>query len=483
GDGGTKGSISGDIVTGSEGTLAFDRSDEIEFGGNITGGGTLVQNGQGTLVLTGKNSHSGGTVIRHGSLQIGEGHDRGTLTGLVESGVGTKLVFNRADQVEFSGTLKGQGQLVQKGGGITILTGDNTYTGGTKIESGTLQLGNGGTTGNLAKSDTLNNGTLMLNLNGTHNFDGVISGSGRINKIGTGVTTLNSDSSAFTGSTYVEGGTFAVDGKLGTTASTLNVKNGGAVNGSGIIGGTTTIESGGHLAGIQGDTLTFGHDLIFSPGANVDISFGGKNAPAPALFDVHGDLTLAGTLKVTDLGGFSVGEYDIFNYGGTLKDNGMTLSGGEPGSLTLNTHRANKVYLINTGGMLLNYWDGGDPSKYNNSVIDGGDGVWRVGGSNSWTSKIGSPNSSWKNTDQFAIFAGTAGTVQIDNSGGNVTVNGMQFSTDGYKITGNALTLENDSTGSAKIRVGTGNKSKEGWVATIESDLTGSATLETTDYG
>ncbi|MBD2797193.1 autotransporter-associated beta strand repeat-containing protein, partial [Xenorhabdus sp. 18] len=486
GDNGTTGSIdkTAKVTIGQAGILAFDHTAPTTFAADIEGVGTLHQQGTGDLTLTGNVTTGKPITVTSGKLQFGDGTTIGNLTLSGINNQGAVIVAGAANSVvTLDGEISGAGTL-EVTGGKAIVTGDSTYSGQTTIGKGaTLQLGNGGTTGNIAKSTILNSGTLALNLNGTHNFDGIISGSGHIDKIGTGITMLNSDSSAFTGSTSVEGGTLAVDGKLGTTASTLNVKNGATIDGTGIIGGKATIESGGHLTGKRGEALTFGHDLILNSGANVDVSLGAENAPASALFNVHGDLTLAGTLNVTELGGFAVGEYDIFNYGGILKDNGITLTGGKPGSLSLDTNRGKEVYLTNTGGMSLNYWDGGDPSKYNNGTIDGGDGVWQVGGNHNWTSKTGQINSSWRNTDQFAIFAGTAGTVQVDNGGGNVTVNGMQFSTDGYKITGNALTLENDSTGSAKIRVGTGNKSKAGWVATIESGLTGSATLETTDYG
>ncbi|MDE9567174.1 autotransporter-associated beta strand repeat-containing protein, partial [Xenorhabdus bovienii] len=39
GDGGTTGSISGDVVTGDKGTLVFNRSDAVRFSGHITGKG------------------------------------------------------------------------------------------------------------------------------------------------------------------------------------------------------------------------------------------------------------------------------------------------------------------------------------------------------------------------------------------------------------------------------------------------------------
>ncbi|CDG17325.1 autotransporter outer membrane beta-barrel domain-containing protein [Xenorhabdus doucetiae] len=486
GDNGTTGSIdkTAKVTIGQDGVLAFDHTAPTTFAADIEGIGTLRQQGTGDLTLTGNVATGKPITVTSGKLRFGDGTTIGKLSLSGIDNQGAVIVAGAANsEVTLGGEISGAGTL-EVTGGKAIVTGDSTYSGQTTIGKGaTLQLGNGGTGGNLAKSAILNSGTLTFNPNGTRSFDGAISANGHIDKIGSGITMLNSDSSAFTGSTSVEGGTLAVDGKLGTTASTLNVKNGGTVDGTGIIGGKTTIESGGHLTGKRGNALTFGHDLILSSGANVDISLGAENAPASALFNVHGDLTLAGTLNVTELSGFAVGEYDIFNYGGTLKNNGMTFTGGKPDSLSLDTNRGKEVYLTNTGGMLLNYWDGGDPRKYNNGTIDGGDGVWQVGGNHNWTSKTGQFNASWKNTDQFAIFAGTAGTVQVDDSGGNVTVNGMQFSSDGYKITGASLVLENDQGGSAKIRVGTGNKSKAGWVATIESDLTGSATLETTDYG
>ena len=43
-----------------------------------------------------------------------------------------------------------------------MLTGTNTYSGGTTIDAGTLQLGNGGTTGSIVGNVT-NNATLALN--------------------------------------------------------------------------------------------------------------------------------------------------------------------------------------------------------------------------------------------------------------------------------------------------------------------------------
>ncbi|WP_260583342.1 autotransporter-associated beta strand repeat-containing protein [Sphingopyxis sp. PET50] len=68
GNGGTAGTISGDIA--NRGTLIFNRSDALTYGGRISGTGALTKQGAGTLTLTGASTYSGATHVAAGTLLV-----------------------------------------------------------------------------------------------------------------------------------------------------------------------------------------------------------------------------------------------------------------------------------------------------------------------------------------------------------------------------------------------------------------------------
>ena len=158
GDGGTSGSILGNVFTHT--TFAINRSDTYTFDGRIVGDGAFVQMGPGTTILTANSLYLGGTTISAGTLQLGNGGTSGSIAGDVLNN-GT-LAFNRSDTVTFAGAITGSGAVNQIGTGTTILTGDNSYGGGTTISAGTLQLGNDGASGSIT-GNVVNNGTLAFN--------------------------------------------------------------------------------------------------------------------------------------------------------------------------------------------------------------------------------------------------------------------------------------------------------------------------------
>jgi autotransporter-associated beta strand protein len=266
--------------------LIQNGSGAVTIGVPISGTGSVTQSGTGTLTLAGANTYSGATTISTGTLQLGNGGTTGSLSPGSAITDNATLVFNRSNTVtqgsDFAATIGGSGQLVQQGSGTLILTGTNTYNGGTTIASGaTLQIGNGGTVGSLI-GDVTDNGTLTFARTDNNNYagytySGVISGSGGLTQAGyilrltaaqtyTGPTQINFGSylvlaptvdnglSASTIVTIASGGfldlanqaqTFAglAGGGLlysagGSTGSlTLNVPSGQTDNFSGVLGG------------------------------------------------------------------------------------------------------------------------------------------------------------------------------------------------------------------------------------------------------
>jgi len=193
GNGGSSGLVSSSSVTlFNNASLAFDCSNPLTYSGSISGGGSLVQLGASTLTLTGSNTYTGGTVVSAGTLQIGNGGSGEFLsspTVALSSGT-VALVFNESDSQTYSGFISGSGTVLQRGAGVLTLLGSNTYSGGTTISSGTLQVGNGIAAASLGTGSLSDNGALVLNLPGNPTFGGVISGSGSLTQAGTGVLTF-----------------------------------------------------------------------------------------------------------------------------------------------------------------------------------------------------------------------------------------------------------------------------------------------------
>ncbi len=171
------------------------------------------------------------------------------------------------------------------GAGVLTLTADNTYSDVTVIAAGTLQLGNGGTSGNVGSSTINNSGTLAFNRSDTLTFSTVISGNGDVVQMGSGTTVLAAANAYFGGTTITAGtlqitsnssmssGTVTLNGGLfqtdGTTDITIlnnfkinNTLAGGAIDANGValtIGGNISDGNGpGKLT-----VLDLGRQVVF----------------------------------------------------------------------------------------------------------------------------------------------------------------------------------------------------------------------------
>ena len=219
-----------------------------------TGGARPIEKiGAGTLALTASNTYSGGTTISAGTLQIGSGGTMGSIAGNVTNN--STIAFNRSDSYTFAGIVSGTGGLSQTGTGTLILTAANTYSGGTTISAGTLQIGSGGTMGSIAGNVT-NNSTIAFNRSTSHTFTGIVSGTGALTHTGTG-TLLLTAANTYSGPTTVSSGQLIVNGSI-ATSSGLTVENGASFGGNGQLPAATisgTLSPGNSIgtATINGD--------------------------------------------------------------------------------------------------------------------------------------------------------------------------------------------------------------------------------------
>jgi fibronectin-binding autotransporter adhesin len=229
----TAGSIEGAGIyfLGSKSLTVGGNNLSTEVSGTISGtGGSLVKVGSGTLVLSGTNTYTGGTTISAGTLQLGSGGASGSIPGnVVDNGV---FAINRSDALTFGGVISGTGSFQQLGTGTTILTTANSYSGGTTISAGVLNVSADHNLGAASGGLTLNGGTLQfgstfnlantrtITLNGgggtfdTDAFNTTISqritGVGGLIKTGPGILTL-SGSDSYSGGTVINAGILLVN--------------------------------------------------------------------------------------------------------------------------------------------------------------------------------------------------------------------------------------------------------------------------------
>jgi len=70
GNGGTTRSLVGNIT--NNGVLAFNRSNDLTFGGMISGTGSVQQLGSGATLLRGANTYTGATTVNAGTLELAQ---------------------------------------------------------------------------------------------------------------------------------------------------------------------------------------------------------------------------------------------------------------------------------------------------------------------------------------------------------------------------------------------------------------------------
>ncbi|HCM4524420.1 TPA: fibronectin-binding autotransporter adhesin ShdA [Salmonella enterica subsp. enterica serovar Javiana] len=268
-------------------------------------GSKLTKQGDGTLILSNTGNDYGDTEIDGGIL---------TAKDAASLGTGDVTIAESATLALSQGTLDnnvtGGGQIVKTGNDELIVTGDNTYSGGTTITGGTLTADYADS---LGTGVIANSGVLQV---GEGELENTLSGSGSLVKTGTGELTLSGDNS-YSGDTTITGGTLTADhaDSLGTgviaNIGVLQVGEGELEN---------TLSGSGALVKTGTGELTLSGDNTYS---------GGTTITGGTLTADHADSL--GTGVIANSGVLQVGEGELEN---TLSGSGLLVKTGT-GELTL----------------------------------------------------------------------------------------------------------------------------------------------------
>jgi fibronectin-binding autotransporter adhesin len=317
------------------------------FGGVVTNTGSIaVGAGQGTASTFGVGSItvSGGTFYQLGMATTGTtafvrianaSYDSGFLT---VNGSGTYITTNT---VLVGNNALSSGLILVSGNGQLIATN-------IAVNPGLIVLGGAGGNGTLTLSGgtTIVDRLLATNVTSTINFS-----SGQLD---VNVQLIVSNGVALVVGDGTHAATLAIEGGTHWFGNGLNVSGNGVLTGVGTINAAVTLANSATWApGVSGGgTQTVVGAVVLNPTTTLDYQYGAPGGSAD-LVSITGNLTLDGTLNVTNLGGFTNGTYTVFTYTGTLVNNTLTV-GTLPGGLsgTISNDTVNKLVLlvVSTGG-------------------------------------------------------------------------------------------------------------------------------------
>jgi autotransporter-associated beta strand protein len=331
----------------------------LRLSGNISGSSLTVNNNavSGVLLLEATNTYSA-TNINTASIVINAASNlSGPVTftgnGFLTMASSIPLITNSFTinnmvgkfRVAFGATATIGGQITGPGtlevnllndDGTLILTGANNYSGGTTVLTGTLQ---GNTTS--LQGDILNNSILIFDQTTTGTFPDNITGTGALQKTGSGLLTL-SNSHGYTGNTMVNQGRLNVNSSLASPTTT--------VNSGATLGGTGSLQA----VVVNGGTIAAGNSIgtlqMTSFSANGSATTQVEIDPTTnSLYVVMNNATLGGDIFVVQDGAASAyppsKQYTFLTAGSITSSFNPTVLGGLPGFQFSLIQNANSIVL------------------------------------------------------------------------------------------------------------------------------------------
>lgn len=352
-------------------TAAAALTINVSVGGNVG----MQKFNTGTVILTAANTWTGGTRITAHStsgsssvLQIGNGGTTGTVgSGDVTfasvgatTGAQSVLAFNRSDSVTLTqnlvttgGTDPNKGILRQAGSGVLIVASANTaFTGTAEVNIGTLQIGDGATSGSLGTATGIsvaNGGILRFDRSDAVSFSVPVSGAGRIVKANTNTLTLTGTGSTLSGTTTIETGVLQLgnDNAL-STATTV------------VFGGTGTLDMNGFDQTVA--SLSVGNNLtgIVTGGATSSLTAAGAN------MSIGG--TAVSTTATLDLSG--IGQFIFNGPTQTLSVGGAYVTNDPPATVTSGTLTLAQDNLITASAVNVGFINAGGGNHENTGTLN-----------------------------------------------------------------------------------------------------------------
>ena len=447
---------------------------------SLSGGASLVQSGEGTTLLSGSNTFTGGAYVSGGTLLLGNVNalaggdvtvsggtlDLGALSNqvaLVSLGGGSisdgalKAGSYALTGGAISASLIGSGSLTQSGGGTTVLSGNNAgFSGAVTVASGTLLSGNANSLG--GGSVAVNGGTLDLggftNVTGALKLGGGTVSDGTLNSasyslssgvIGASLVGSGSLIQGGAGTTVLSGDNTGFSGPVAITMGTLSAGASNVGTGAYTIGGSTNLAIFNDT--LQGSQLSVG---ALSVVGNAAILLGSPNSGVAS----GGALTIGGSNDLLTLSGiWTNGTYTLLS--GTsldlLSSNIAVAVGGGTASLGGTYVGAYRYSFLATNDA-LDLVVG--PAAYNYTWNGGAKGFWNTT-TNTWLSNATPPSVAFVDGNNALITNAASLTINVPGNTG-ISAYGVQVSnlTGTAVIGGGVLAADNMSkTGAGSLTV------------------------------
>ncbi|MBT5903582.1 MAG: hypothetical protein HOH58_15895, partial [Opitutaceae bacterium] len=235
----------------------------------LTLNGTGISNNGALRNFSGTNSYAGAITLGS-DTEIQSDADTLTLSGTI-SGATQNLTIDGSGNTTISGVIgTTTGSLTKNGGGTLTLSATNTYTGGTTVNAGSLDLTVGGSTGAIRGDLTINSGATLNSTAanttgyGANRSENIIVDGGTINHTGIGDFGWSLDWTLSDGA--------VINSNAGVASTTATSKF--ALNQESTISATSGTSTVTGRLDLRSDSGGTGADITVSTGADLNITAG-----------------------------------------------------------------------------------------------------------------------------------------------------------------------------------------------------------------